>query len=157
MRIPPVVNIVLLVIGATLLYTYIGQLVPQKEVAAPQEIAIAAGTTTEELVAIGKGIVEGKGQCLTCHTGVRAPDLQGVGARAGTRIEGVDALHYIAHSVYFPSEFIVPGFTPGMTPLNKPPMSLTDPEILAVLSYLQSLGGTPTVTLETTKAELGVE
>ena len=39
-------------------------------------------------------------------------------------------------------------------------MTLTElgsPEILAVIAYLQSLGGTPTVTMETTLTDLGVE
>ena len=33
--------------------------------------------------------------------------------------------------------------------MNKPPFSLTDQEILCVIATLQSLGGTPTVTLQT--------
>ena len=51
----------------------------------------------------------------------------------------------------------MPGFDSGMTPINKPPIDLTDQEILAVIAYLQSMGGTSTVTLETTLADLGVE
>jgi len=157
MRIPAGVNIMLLVLGTTLLYTYIGQLVPQKEVAAPVEIEIKAGTTTDELVQIGLGIVQDKGQCLTCHTGERAPAFDGVATRAETRVDGLSGLEYIARSVYFPNEFIVEGFAPGMTPIDKPPIALTEQEILSVLAYLQSLGGTPSVTMETTKADLGVE
>ena len=37
-----------------------------------------------------------------------------------------------------------------MPPINKPPIGLTDKEILCVIATLQSLGGTPTVTLQTT-------
>jgi hypothetical protein len=37
-----------------------------------------------------------------------------------------------------------------MPTINKPPIGLTDQEILCVIAYLQSLGGTPTVTLKTT-------
>ena len=33
--------------------------------------------------------------------------------------------------------------------MNQPPFSLTDQEILCVIAYLQTLGGTPTVTLQT--------
>jgi hypothetical protein len=36
-----------------------------------------------------------------------------------------------------------------MPPMNQPPFSLTDQEILCVIAALQSLGGTPTVTLQT--------
>ena len=51
--------------------------------------------------------------------------------------------------MYEPNAFIVPGFNPGMPTINKPPIGLTDQEILCVIAYLQTLGGTPTVTLQT--------
>ena len=37
-----------------------------------------------------------------------------------------------------------------MPTINKPPIGLTDQEILCVIAYLQTLGGTPTVTLQST-------
>ena len=43
----------------------------------------------------------------------------------------------------------MPGFNPGMPVINKPPIGLTDQEILCVIAYLQTLGGTATVTLQT--------
>ena len=43
----------------------------------------------------------------------------------------------------------MPGFNPGMPVINKPPIGLTDDEILAVIAYLQTLGGTTTVTMQT--------
>ena len=46
----------------------------------------------------------------------------------------------------------MPGFNPGMPVINKPPIGLTDPEILCVIAFLQTLGGTPTVTLQTSHA-----
>jgi len=51
--------------------------------------------------------------------------------------------------MYEPNAYIVPGFVPGMPTINKPPVGLTDQEILCVIAYLQTLGGTPTVTLQT--------
>lgn len=149
-RIPVVVKIGALVVATTALYTYLGQLVPQKEVQAPVVIELASDLTTAEIVDIGRGIFEGKGLCSTCHTigksGVlRFPDLDGVGARAAGRVEGLSALEYLAQSVYEPDRFIVPGFNPGM----KVPKDLSDQELLAVIAYLQSLGGTPTVTMQT--------
>jgi hypothetical protein len=57
---------------------------------------------------------------------------------------------YLAQSMYEPDVYIVSGFNPGMPTISKPPIGLTDPEILCVIAYLQSLGGTPTVTLQTT-------
>ena len=57
--------------------------------------------------------------------------------------------------MYEPNAYIVPGFNPGMPPINQPPIGLTDQEILCVIAALQSLGGTPTVTLQTTHRYLG--
>jgi hypothetical protein len=44
-----------------------------------------------------------------------------------------------------------------MPQIDKPPIGLNEQEIIAVIAYLQSLGGTPDVTLETTRADLGLE
>jgi len=51
--------------------------------------------------------------------------------------------------------FIVPGFNPGMPVINKPPIGLTDQEILAVIAYLQSNGGKVTVNLQSKVWPLG--
>ena len=71
-------------------------------------------------------------------------------ARAGTREPGLNDVEYFAKSMHEPDAFIVPGFNPGMPTINKPPIGLNEQEILCVIAYLQSLGGTPTVTLQTT-------
>ena len=107
------------------------------------------------MVKVGREIMEGKGLCLTCHTigktgALRFPDLEGVGARAKTRVPGLSDVEYLAQSLYEPTAFVVPGFPPAMPAVNKPPIGLTDQEILCVIAYLQTLGGTPTVTLQTT-------
>ncbi|HEV8241584.1 MAG TPA: cytochrome c [Thermoanaerobaculia bacterium] len=156
MKVPIVLKIAAVAVLATGFYTYVGQLVPQKEVQPPEETKMSATMTTADLVNTGKTIVEGKGSCLTCHTigktsgPFRFPDLAGVGARAATRIPGFNDVQYLADTLYHPNDFIVPGFSPGMPTINKPPIGLTDDEIRAVISYLQSLGGTPTVTMQTT-------
>ncbi len=155
MTIPVTARIGALVLAATSFYTYVGQMVPQKEVQPPEEIAIRADLTTPEMAKIGRQIMEGKGLCLTCHTigktgALRFPDLEGVDERAKTRVPGLSDVEYFAQSIYEPSAYIVQGFNPGMPVINKPPIGLTDQEILCVIAYLQSLGGTPTVTLQTT-------
>jgi hypothetical protein len=147
-------RIALLVLATTAFYTYVGQLVPQNEVQPPEEIVISANLTTPEMVEIGRGIAQGKGLCRTCHTigqsgALRFPDLDGVASRAETRIPGMGQIEYFAQSLYEPDSFIVPGFNPGMPAINRAPIGLTDQEILCVIAYLQSLGGTPTVTLQT--------
>lgn len=155
MRVPHILRIGVLVIATTGFYAYVGQMVPQKEVLPPQEIVLRTDLTTAEMVTVGREVMEGKGLCVTCHTfgktgALRFPDLEGIGARAKTRIAGMSDIEYLAQSMYEPDVFIVPGFNPGMPAINKPPIGLTDQEILTVIAYLQSLGGTPTVTLQTT-------
>jgi len=130
-------------------------MVPQKEVQPPEDAAIGSDMTTADLVKVGRQIMTGKGLCLTCHTvgktgALRFPDLQGIGERAKTRVNGLSDVEYLAQSLYEPMAFVVPGFPPAMPPMNQPPFGLTDQEILCVIAALQTYGGTPTVTLKTT-------
>lgn len=154
MKVPVVLRIAALAVAATGFYTYVGQLVPQKEVYPPAEVAISKDMTTDQLQRVGREIMDGKGLCFTCHTmgkkgALRFPDLEGIGARAGSQVPGLSDVDYLAQSIYEPDRYIVPGFNPGMPVINKPPIGLSDDEILAVIAYLQSLGGTPSVTLQT--------
>ena len=155
MTIPLVPRIGALVLATTSFYAYVGQMVPQSEVQPPPtEIVIRADLTTAQMVTVGREIMDTKGLCFTCHTvgrtgALRFPDLAGVAARATERVPGLSDVEYFAQSMYEPDAFIVPGFNPGMPAINRPPIGLTDQEILCVIAYLQSLGGTPTVTLQT--------
>lgn len=155
MKIPHGVRIAALVFATTAFYGYVGQLVPQKEVQPPQETTLAVNMSTTDMAKVGRQIMEGKGFCLTCHTigkasgPYRFPDLANVDVRAMTRVPGLNDIEYFAQSMYEPRAFVVPGFPPAMPEINKPPIGLTDQEILCVIAYLQSLGGTPTVTLQT--------
>ncbi len=136
-------------------YSYVGQMVPQKITYPPEETVIGANLSTDEMVTIGQQITGGKGTCLTCHTigshdsGLRFPDLGNIGAIAGDRREGQTDVQYIAESMYDPNAYIVEGFVAGMPQVSRPPIALSDEEILTVIAYLQSLGGTPTVTMDT--------
>ena len=154
MKIPIVIKIGALAVVATIFYTYVGQLVPQKEVHPPEVTELSAEMTTADLVEVGGEIFQGKGMCNTCHTigqsgALRFPDLAGVATRAGDRVEGLGALEYMAQSLYQPEAFIVPGFAGGMPAVNKPPIGLTNQEIRTVLAYLQTLGGEASITIET--------
>jgi hypothetical protein len=155
MMVPHMVRIGALVIATTAFYTYVGQMVPQKEVQPPAETKLGADMTTADMVKVGQEIMAGKGICLTCHTvgktgALRFPDLGGIGAKAKDRVPGLNDVEYLAQSMYEPIAFVVPGFPPAMPPVNQPPIGLTDQEILTVIAALQALGGTPTVTLRTT-------
>jgi len=153
MKSPVGLNVVGVVVGATLFYTYVGQLVPQKEQRPPPVIEISAEMTPAQLAAIGAKIANDKGMCLTCHTigappgAHRFPDLAGIADRAKTRIAGVGQLEYLAMSLCQPDAFVVPGFAKGMPTINKAPIGLSDQELHAVIAWLESLGGQPTITL----------
>ena len=154
MTVPVIARIATLILASTAFYTYVGQMVPQKEVQPPEETVLSTEMTTADMVTVGRQIVEGKGLCSTCHTigksgALRFPDLAGVGGRAKTRIPGMSDVDYLAQSMYEPNVFIVEGFNPGMPEIHKPPIGLSDQEILTVIAFLQTLGGTPTVTLTT--------
>ncbi len=146
--------IVLVTLAATGIYTMVGQMVPQKEVWPPKPIDTSKleSLDAEQLAAVGKTIFEpgGKGKCSECHyAGSRFPNLLNIGAEAGTRKPGYSDVDYISESIYEPNAFIVPGQNPGMPVINKPPIGLNDKEIKAVIAYIQSRGGTPTVTIAT--------
>ena len=154
MKVPLILRIAALVVLATAFYTYVGQLVPQKEVYPPAEVEMKANMSTDEMVKVGHQIMEGNGMCFTCHTvgkqgALRVPDLQGVGDRAKTREPGLTDVQYFEQALYEPNSYIVPGFNPGMPVINKPPIGLTDQEILTVIAALQGMGGTPSVTMDT--------
>jgi len=147
-------KVAVLTVLTTAFYAYVGHMVPQKITYPPESAELESDMTTEQMVKVGGEIVATKGTCLACHTigsdkPGRFPDLGGIGARAGTRKSGMDDVGYLAESLYEPNAFIVDGFNPGMIAPSKPPVSLTDSEILTVIAYLQSLGGTPTVTMQT--------
>ena len=152
MRVPLPLKIGALTVATTAFYTLVGQLVPQKEVLPPKEVELKKDMTPDEMVRTGREVMENKGLCFTCHTvgqqgALRFPDLAGIGARAGSRVPGLSEVDYLAQTLYEPNAFIVPGFNPGMPTINKPPIGLTDQEILTVIAYLQSLGGKVTVTM----------
>ena len=58
MRIPLILRIGALVLATTGFYTYVGQMVPQKEVLPPRESTIGPGMTTDDMVRIGREIME---------------------------------------------------------------------------------------------------
>ena len=153
MTIPIPLRIFGLTVATTAFYTLVGQLVPQKEVHPPKEAELKKDMTSDQVVKAGQEIFEGKGLCTTCHTlgksgALRFPDLGGIGSRAASRKPGLSDVDYLAESIYDPNLYILPGFNPGMPVINKPPIGLSDQEILAVIAYLQSLGGKVSVTLD---------
>ena len=103
MTIPHTVRVAGLVLAATGFYTYVGKMVPQKEVLPPQETVIRSDLTTADMVKVGREVMDSKGLCFTCHTigrtgALRFPDLDGVGDRAKTRVAGLSDVEYFAQT-----------------------------------------------------------
>ena len=89
--IPHAARIGLLVLASTAFYGYVGQMVPQSEVQPPPaSIVIPADLTTEQMIPVGRQVMETKGLCFTCHTVGRSGALRfdaGRGRRAWVRAD----------------------------------------------------------------------
>ena len=102
---------------------------------------------SEQFIEAGKAIFNGKGSCYSCHTlnpsapPGRGPDLTNIGVGAATRKPGMGAKGYLIESLYDPAAFLVHGYGKTMTPAWRPPISLSNLEIEAVIAFLQSQGG----------------
>jgi putative heme-binding domain-containing protein len=102
----------------------------------------------------GEKIFWGDGQCHTCHSigttgsATRGPDQEGLASRAEERAKEMglsSGLEYMVESIVNPSAHIVEGFDDIMPKVFAPPIMLDQEKILAVLSYLQTLGGEPDI------------
>lgn len=138
-------------------FLYVGNSIPQLRQDPPKELVLAADAPVEDFVKAGQDIFYGKGTCALCHEigkkGERCPDLAGVGERADKRIhEAVykgrasSGAEYIVESLHEPTIYVVEGYQPSMPALGR---QLSDLEIVAVVSFLQSQGGEVTVNGQT--------
>ena len=80
--------------------------------------------------------------CSACHTltaagatGLVGPNLDGIGARAGTRVPGLSASDYLDQSITDPGAFVVPGFTDGLMPRDFK-TRLSDAQLQALIEFL---------------------
>ena len=160
MRVPVSVKVAafaLIVMGS---YSYYANSIPQIESKPPQELSLEGGNVTPaQLVKAGEEIYKTKGTCEICHRigekGTRAPDLAGIGARAGKMKPGMSAKQYIIESLINPGVIIVEGYPPIMPAVDKPPIALNRSELWALTAFLESLGGTVDVTLADIPATAG--
>lgn len=144
----------LLVLG---FFVWFANWIPQTRWDPPKVREIDAGATPAELAGLGQAIVRERG-CLSCHTiepggGIkgqgRGPNLDGLAARRSNGVEGgPDTLvGYLTEALYTPGAYLVEGFSNIMPASTKAPAKLNRSEVAAVVAYLESLGGTPSVTL----------
>lgn len=98
----------------------------------------------------GKEIYFGSGQCSTCHkvggegSATRCPDHENLYSTAMERIKETgdkSQMAYLVNSIVNPQAYIVKGFGKIMPKVYNAPILLSRDKILAILAYLQSLGG----------------
>lgn len=139
--------------GLLIAFVYLSYWVPQMVSLPPEKVTFdpLQINTKADLVKAGQKLFFGKAQCALCHSlepteAPRAPILQGVGLKR-TR-------EYIYESMVQPKAVIykqyeVVGsakhFPAQMPVINKPPVGLSEAEMLAVIAFIQSLGGKVTV------------
>ncbi len=153
MRLPVGLKVALVALLVMGVYTGYANYIPQIESKPPQELSLEGGNVTPaQLVRAGEEIFKTKGTCEICHRigqkGTRAPDLAGVGGRAGKTRPGMSAKQYIIESLLDPAAYLVPGYPPIMPKVDKPPIGLNRSELWALTAFLESLGGTVDVTLD---------
>jgi len=134
-------------------YAYFANSIPQIESKPPEELSLEGGNVTDaQLVKAGEQIFKTKGTCEICHRigqkGTRAPDLGGVGARAGKTKPGMSGKQYIIESLLQPAAYVVEGYPPIMPAVDKPPIALNRSEVWALTAFLESLGGSVNVKLD---------
>jgi mono/diheme cytochrome c family protein len=138
------------VLGTLALYTLIANKIPQVQSEVPRALTLGADVTPEQLAQAGEQVFTGIGGCTTCHgLGTRAPNLltdekgQGpIGARCGKRESGKDCKSYLHEALVQPGAFVVPGYEPIMPDMSR---TLSPQQIWAVIAYLESQGGSITV------------
>jgi len=147
-------NLKILTVTAAVLafYTMVAHIIPQLESEVPEDLDLSAAASPEALAAAGQRIFEGAGGCTACHgLGTRAPNLltdHGGRGPIGQRCEaafGSDCKTYLFTSLTQPGDSVLPGFENIMPDLRR---QLSEDQVWATVAYLQSLGGTVTVTAD---------
>src|SRR2546430_17362198 len=151
MRIPVVVKVGAFAVLVMAGYSGFANPIPKIESKPPQELSLEGGNVTPaQLIKAGEEIFKTKGTCEICHRigqkGTRAPDLGGIGARAGKTKPGMSAKQYILESLLQPGAYVVEGYPNIMPQVDKPPIGLNRSEVWALTAFLESLGGTVDVT-----------
>jgi len=143
-------RVAVVVLGTVGFYTMLANNIPQVESDVPTELSFSGNVTPDQLVAAGEALYMGAGQCTSCHgLGTRAPNLlsdeQGtglIGARCSSRVSGQDCKTYLHESLIKPTAYVVSGYEPIMPDMSR---TMSPNQIWALVAYLESLGGTVTV------------
>ena len=144
-------NLALFTLGVSLVYTAVGQVLPQLENRPPPEIKAGSSIGPDELSEAGAAVFEAN--CSACHRvgeAGRGPDLANIGAEAPARASkraaetGADytAGDYLIEALCRPGIYLVEGYANIMPPQAN---SLTGGQLLAAAAFLQTLGGEATI------------
>lgn len=139
------------------LFTIYSNAIPQLKTKPPEDFAISDVDLTEEgIVRMGEAIFTGKGNCYVCHKGAdgRGPNLEDIGSHAGNRKQNISSREYLMESLIQPDVYVVDGYSAIMPAADKPPISLNNAELLAVVSYLQTKGSIVTITTDEVRSAL---
>lgn len=142
-------------------FLYVGNSIPQMRKDPPKELELSADMAQDDFIKAGEQVFYGKGTCALCHPigehGERCPDLAGFGERADARVKedaykgtAENGPEYIVESLHNPGIYVVDKYQPSMPALGR---QLNDLEMVALVSFLQSLGGEVTVDGKTTFAK----
>ncbi|MDQ6982866.1 MAG: c-type cytochrome [Mariprofundus sp.] len=152
-----VVTFSLLVIASFAAYASFG--IPRIKPAPPpvEEKLDLGAMTMDQFIAVGEKVFNGKGTCTLCHNSMgRAPMLDKVVSISDSRMkdarykgEATSIVEYIRESMVKPSAFVVAGFGKAGSNDSESPMpdvsgggiGMSEAEVLAVIAYLQDLGG----------------
>ena len=148
------------VIGTLALYTAVANMIPQIQSEVPKVVGDVSSMSPEQLASLGPEIYNGSGGCTACHgLGARAPNLltdeRGtgqIGARCATRESGKDCKEYLHEALVKPGAFVAPGYEPIMPDFSR---TMKPAEIWALVAFLESQGGTITVSSSDIPAEGG--
>lgn len=130
-------------------FSYIALSIPQEVSVPPTEEKFDAAKvqTKADVVEIGQKIFFGKGQCALCHdlggagAAGRCPNLEGIGGKLTRAFEyetytDPESYVYLDYTGHQPKRFAA-----RMPPIDKPPIGLTEPEMLTVFAFLQNQSG----------------
>lgn len=145
--------------GFLIAFAYLAYQVPQMASLPPkhEEFDPSQLKTQADLVKVGQKLFFSKGQCALCHSIgpselARCPELKGIGAKL-TREFIYESLTQPQAYLYLAYDHEGPPrpFPAKMPAINKPPVGLSEPELLAVIAFVQSLGGEVTIQPEELK------
>ncbi|MBI2935728.1 MAG: cytochrome c [Chloroflexi bacterium] len=137
------------------LFVWFANWIPQTRWEPPQKQAITASMTPVQLAALGETVTRQRG-CLACHTiepgvgvkgGGRGPNWADIALRRAQGVPGGQGnlVDYLVEALYEPGAYLVERYANIMPAATAAPAKLTYEEMVAVVDYLQSLGGRPSV------------